>query len=49
MVWGRGKCLLSCRGAYIELTKLHEAEAIEFFGVWVELFVLVDDATRGRD
>ena len=38
-----------CPGAYIELTKLHKAEAIEFLGVWVELFVLVDDATWGRD
>ena len=44
LVHGRRKCLVSCHGIHIALTELHEAEAIEFLGVWIDLFILVDDA-----
>lgn len=49
VVHGRRKCLVPCRGIYIVLTELHEAGAIEFFRVWIELSIPVDDAARHRD
>lgn len=49
VVHGRRKRLVLCHTLYIAFTELHEARDIEFTGVRIDIFILVDDTAWHGD
>ena len=49
VIHGRRKRLVPCRTLYVTFTELHEAGAIDFIGVRIEIFIPMDDTAWHGD